>query len=260
MNAVSLAGVWDIHVHASPDTRRRRHTAEELGDLAAEAGMAGFVLKNHNRTTVQLAAEVHRKHPDLQAFGGLVLNRSTGGIDRGPVARALEQGARVIWLPTADGLGDPRGGMPAVVPELDAVLRLIAAHDAVLASGHVSAAEVLPIVRAARKAGVRRIVVNHPEIPFLSYSVNLQKALRDEGVWLERCYPRPEAVNGFDQIAAEMREVGVESTILATDLGRTDLPAPLDGLRELIAEMQGRGFSDEELELATRANPRRLFE
>ncbi len=253
---VSLQGVMDLHVHAAPDVRPRWHTAMEMAALAHQAGMAGFVLKNHHCSTVELAAEVRRSFP-LEVHGGLVLNRAAGGIDPTTVREALTAGARFIWLPTLDGCGEclarGREGLAVlddhnrVVRELEEIVELVAHFDAVLATGHIAAHEIEPVVRAAHRAGVKRILVNHPEIPFLRFPVDLQKRLRDEGALLERCYPRPEAVDGFEQIAQEAREVGIADTVLATDLGRCDLPSPLDGFRMLIQAMTVRGFHAQRL-------------
>jgi hypothetical protein len=268
-NQVSLAGKLDVHVHTAPDTRPRWHSALEMAALADAAGMAGFVLKNHDQSTVALAREVRAQYPALLVRGGLVLNRSVGGVDPAACRAALADGARFIWLPTKDGCGERQSlglddglgvidGCGRITRALREVLEAIAAADAVLATGHVSASEVLPVVQAARAAGVRHVVVNHPEIPFLRFPVDLQARLRDEGAMLERCYPRPEAADGFDQIADEIRAVGVSSTVLATDLGRTDLPSPLAGFRRFIHEMLVRGFTAAELDCMTCSTPRRL--
>jgi hypothetical protein len=266
---VSLRGVIDLHVHTSPDVRPRWHTALEMGALAHQAGMAGFVLKNHHHSTVELAAEVRHNYP-LHVYGGLVLNRAAGGLDPPTVREALVAGARIIWLPTLDGCGEclarGRDGLAVVdhgkriVGELEEILELVAHADAVLATGHIATHEVEPVVRAARRAGVNRILVNHPEIPFLRFPVDLQKRLRDEGALLERCYPRPEAVDGFQQIAEETRQVGVAHAVLATDLGRRDLPSPLDGFRILIHNMILRGFSPAEIAEMTCHTPLRLVQ
>ncbi len=259
---IDLTGAWDTHVHTAPDNRPRHHTAEEYAALAAAAGMAGVVLKNHDEPTVTLAEAARASQPGLAAFGGVTLNRSAGGLDSALVEQTLAAGGRVIWLPTKDGAG-AGGGLRvtddagAVLPDVLAIFERIAAADAVLATGHVGAHEVLAVVQAARRAGVRRILVNHPEIFFLHYSIDLQKALRDEGALLERCYPRPQGT--FDEIAEQMRAVGVESTVLATDLGRVDLTPPVEGLRELIAAMLARGFSEGEIHVASRRNPAALF-
>ena len=267
---ISLEGVVDFHVHTAPDNRPRWHTALELAEKANRDGMAGFVVKSHHEPTATRAAEARTKFPNLSVHGGVTLNRAAGGIDARMVAEVLASGGRVVWLPTLDGRGQSSGpgandGLAVVdtaghVPgELIRVFEIIAEHDAILATGHVAANEILPAVRSARRAGVRRILVNHPEIPFLSFSVDLQKQLRDEGVLLERCYPRPEAEDGFAQIAHEIRSVGVPSTILATDLGRRDLPPPMHGLRRMIHELEQRGFDEQEIATMTRVNPVELL-
>ena len=263
---VSLEGVVDFHVHTAPDVRPRWHTALELAEKASRDGMAGFVVKSHHESTAARAEEARTKFPTLSVHGGVTLNRAAGGIDARMVAEVLASGGRVVWLPTLDGRGQRRdpGANDAlavvdtaghVTSELMRVFEIIAEHDAVLATGHVAANEVLPAVRSARRAGVRRILVNHPEIPFLSFSVDLQKQLCDEGVLLERCFPRPEAEDGFAQIAHEIRSVGVPSTLLATDLGRRDLPPPMNGLRRMIHELEQRGFDEQEIATMTRVNP-----
>ena len=257
--SVSLSGAWDTHVHTAPDSRPRWHTADELADLAAAADMAGLVLKNHERSTVGPATGAQENHPGLDIAGGIVLNRSQGGLDTAVVEQALASGARIIWLPTKDGRGDS-GDLDALnAPALTEILERIAAADAVLATGHIAAEEVLPVARAARRAGVKRILINHPEIPFNVFEPDLQKALRDEGAYLERCYPRPESDTGFAGIARDLLDVGAESTILATDLGRTDLPPPLDGLREMLTMLAEHGVPESDLDRAVRQNPRLLF-
>lgn len=262
---ISLEGCWDTHVHTLPDTRPRWHTAEELARLAAEEGMAGVVLKNHDRSTVEIARQVQESVPAVRVLGGLALNDAAGGVSPENVAKALADGARIIWLPTKDAAGDPRGGRRMVtggkvLPALLEIFELIAGADAVLATAHVAADEVLAIVEKSAEQGVRRIVVNHPEIPFLDYSVELQCQLRDAGALLERCYPRPEAVDGFDQIVHQIEVVGADSTILATDLGRRDLPPPLDGLRRMIHELTQRGLDAVAVRRMTVENPARLFQ
>jgi hypothetical protein len=267
---VSLRGVFDLHVHAAPDVRPRWYTAFEMAERAAAEGMAGFVLKNHDAPTVMLAEAVRRRFPELQVFGGLVLNRSAGGLDPERVRDVLGEGARIIWLPTHDGCGECRdrgrtNGLPVIdsagelLPALRGIIDLIASADAVLATGHVAADEAVAVVRAARDGGVRRILVNHPEIPFLKFPPELQVLLRDAGAILEHCYPRPEDCDGFDGIASETRAAGVASVVLATDLGRTDLPCPIEGFRRLIYELRERGFREEELSQLTSRNPMRFL-
>jgi len=56
-------------------------------------------------------------------------------------------------------------------------------------------------------------------------------------------------------MARDIREVGFESTILATDLGQPDNPYPVEGLEQFVERMRGEGFSPSEIERMTAANP-----
>ena len=53
-----------------------------------------------------------------------------------------------------------RGGR--LLPETQEVLKVIAKHNLGLSTGHVSPAEVLMLIRAARAVGVNKIYVQHP--------------------------------------------------------------------------------------------------
>lgn len=50
-----------------------------------------------------------------------------------------------------------------IVPELQDIFQLIKDFDVVLGTGHLSPEEIFRVVEAARNAGVRKIVVTHPE-------------------------------------------------------------------------------------------------
>src|SRR5262249_38140370 len=65
------------------------------------------------------------------------------------------------------------------------VLDVVAQHDLVLASGHQSISEAVVLLRAARKRGVRRLLVNHPMMAFLGWPVQPGRELSELGVYLE---------------------------------------------------------------------------
>jgi hypothetical protein len=44
---ISLNGAFDFRVHSSPDSMDRSIDADDVAQLAKEAGMRGLVLKNH---------------------------------------------------------------------------------------------------------------------------------------------------------------------------------------------------------------------
>jgi hypothetical protein len=268
---IELDGVIDLHVHAGPDVRPRKTTALALARAARAAGMRGFVFKNHHVPTVVSAAVLREAVPGLEVFGGIALNWSVGGLNPAAVEAALKMGAAEIWMPTLDsaherayrgqpGSGitilDERGRLLSAVQE---IVRLIAAHNAVLGLGHISLAEMQALLPTARESGVQKIVVNHPEINFLDLSVAAQRELSGPGVFFERCFVRANCAVDWDGFAAGIRALGVETTVLATDLGQTDNPDPVSGMRQMLDELARRGFTDRELQVMACQNPARLL-
>lgn len=268
-----LAGAYDLHVHAGPDVRPRKLTATELVARAAEAGMAGLVLKNHHSSTALQAAALQERVPDLLVAGSVVLNEAVGGINPTAAAAALRLGARVIWLPTLDSLHERRfrrrvGGLTvlgedgSLTRETLEVLGLVADHRAVLATGHLGPIEVTAVVRAAQDLGVSHIVISHPEIAFLDLSIEFQSALRGPGVVFERSYARPNFACDWDGLAGRIRAVGVEHSVIGTDLGQADSIDPVTGLAAMLGHLRSQGFSHAEVrhmacELPARLLPRR---
>src|SRR4030095_2602578 len=80
---------------------------------------------------------------------------------------------KVVWLPTfesdkhgktfsnpdAKGLTVAPGGV--VSPEMEAILRIIARENLVLATGHVHPEEVIAVVRRGKELGVKNMLVTH---------------------------------------------------------------------------------------------------
>jgi hypothetical protein len=135
-------------------------------------------------------------------------------------------------------------------------LEIIAKHDMVLATSHIRPSEVLPVVQAAQQTGVQRIVITHPEFPTTLLSIDQQKQVARLGVFFERCFTTPNTGKiSWEQVYANIREVGAASTILATDLGQTTAPYPDDGLGTFISNLLENGFSEQEVRTMVRDNP-----
>ncbi len=271
---VDLTGTIDIHVHTAPDVRPRKLDALEAARMAAARGMRAIVLKSHWTLTADRAALVEQVIPGLRVFGGLALNESVGGFNPAAVEAALQVGAVQIWMPTISAavhrhprpahgltLTDEHGLRPGVQD----ILRLIAEHDAILGTGHLSTAEILTLVPAARAAGVRKIVITHPEHPPVEMPGTLQEELRDRyEVLFERCLIT--TMTGFDhrpvpfaELAAIIRRVGYGSTLLSTDFGQPENPYPVDGLASYLAHLRAAGFSQAAIDCMSRENPARLL-
>jgi hypothetical protein len=256
-SGVSLDGACDLHVHAGPDVRPRRVTARELVARAARSGMGGLVLKHHHTSTVLQAAALQDDHPTLVVAGSIVLNEPVGGINPRAAEAALRLGARVVWMPTMDAAQERQFyGKPGGLSCLDRegrlssqardVIALVAEYGAVLGTGHLGAAEVLALLPVAREAGAT-VVISHPEIRMLDFSVAQQRMFHGDGVWFERAYPRSNFTCDWDGLAAHIRDVGVESSVIGTDLGQADSIDPIEGLRDMLAQLRARGFTDTEL-------------
>jgi hypothetical protein len=285
---------FDPHVHVAPDFAQRRITDLELARRCAEVGLAGFGLKSHYTATAERAAVVSAAAPSgVRALGTIVLNWAIGGLNAVAVEVAARQGARIVWLPTVSAPGewaevehaDPNGKVPVwvgfelalrasgarpgVVPVLDdagrplrqllEVLEVVAAHDLVLATGHLSRDEIFAVVDAAVAARVATIVVTHPEFPSQSISLEDQLVLAAKGALMERAFTTPFTGKcSWQQVFSASRAVGAERTVWGSDLGQVFNPPVEDGLALMADAFLGAGFSEEEIRLMAVVNTRRL--
>lgn len=269
-----LQGAIDTHVHAAPDVVPRRLDDLELAADARAAGLRGVVLKSHHGGTAERAYLLSRLYPDVEVVGSITLNEPVGGLNARAVETALALGARVVWMPTKDAANHrehfgQRGGLTisdgsTIRREVLDILRLILAADAVLATGHLSPSESVALIDAALALGIRRICVTHPEWGVTAMSIEQQRRLAPTGcVWFERCLvsiaPDLRAHVTFDTIVEQIRAVGIDSTLLATDYGMPQYATPVEGLRDYVSRLIHAGFTDDEVRSMVRDNAMRLL-
>lgn len=112
------------------------------------------------------------------------------------------------------------------VPELLPIFELIRDYDVCLQTGHAGADECFPIVEAARKAGVQKIVITHPEYHIVGRTLSQQKQIvRDYGVYLEREFAQPVGsrfVSNLESNAVAIQAISAEHIILASDSGQVN--------------------------------------
>ncbi|MBF9131089.1 cytosolic protein [Plantactinospora sp. S1510] len=288
-----VQGAYDTHVHIAPDVMERRIDDIDLARRFVEVGLAGFVLKSHYVATAERAAVVRKVVPEVDVLGAITLNGSMGGMNPAAVEIAGRQGARIVWMPTVDSGNQRRstatdlpgakpamwgalqadlhaqGIVPDVVEVVDAegrvldrvrqVLRVIARHDLVLATGHLAGAEILALTRAASEEGVRRIVVTHPEFTSQRLPVDRQRELAEAGALLERCFTTPYTGKvGWDELFANIRAVGPEHSVLSSDLGQPFNPPVEDGLALFADRLLEAGFTEQEVHVMAVVNSRNL--
>ena len=250
-----VRGLIDAHVHAGPEHVPRRFDYLELAKEARHAGMAGIIIKSHTSMTADRAQIAQKNTRGISVWGGLVLNRWCGGLNPAAVENAIGYGAAVIWLPTLDAANDPqyhRSTLPGIhvtaCQDLHDILSLISKHDVILATGHCSVEEIQLVTRLAREHGVKKIIITHVEAPFIGMDLNTQLQLATQGCMLERTWVFTTAVLGRrlspQAVVQGIKDVGVESTILATDMGQADNPSPIEGYCEYVTACQQGGFND----------------
>lgn len=279
-----LRGAVETHVHSAPDVVPRRLDDFELARQAQEAGLRAIVLKSHHTLTADRVQHVRKLVPGIETFGGLALNYPVGGLNPVAVETALNFGARVIWMPTFHAAnhvakmrhaGDspllralgscPDDGITIldhagqVKPVVHEILRLIAERDATLATGHLAPAESEALVDAALAAGVRHILVTHPELDIIGMPLDMQARLAQKGAMLERCFIVTTMGYNIERLAEAVRAVGVASTVMATDFGQLVNPPPVEGLRTYVRAMLDAGFAGAEIERMLHYNPARVL-
>jgi hypothetical protein len=145
------------------------------------------------------------------------------------------------------------------VPALLDVLRVVAEHQLILATGHLDRDEIPVVVDAALDAGVRDVVVTHPEFTAQDIPIDQQVALAQRGAILERCFTT--AYTGkcsWEHMAAGIRATGPECNLLSTDLGQPANPPVEDGLALFADRLLEQGIGEDEIRAMTVTQSNRL--
>ncbi len=275
MEQVSLRGVIDMHVHSNPDIRRRRYDDFELMEAGIRVGARAIVIKTHQGTTVDRAylcnrhnEIVHGGDNDFTMFGSVTLNRQMGGINPAAVESGLKLGAKVIWLPTQsarNNLVKQKGDLSnavevlkdgRIVPELRTVFGLIKDFDVVLGTGHISPDECFRVVEAARDAGVKKIVVTHPEWWMVGMSLEDQvRIVKDYDVYLEHCFAQPMGGGKYKSnlpVNLEAIEAcGYRNVMVSTDGGQVENPNWEAALGQYIQYLADHGIPADQIRYMT---------
>jgi hypothetical protein len=225
--------------------------------------------------------------PGIEVFGGIVLNKAVGGINPDAVEwmhRVYGSRGKVVWLPTFEAdrhvkvLGKP-GSTGLVVapngqvtPEMEAILKIIARENLLLATGHVHPEEVIAVVRRGRELGVKNMIVTHGLTNVPGLTMAQAKQVADMGAVIEICFLQflagPNAPLPFlthwtqvnaKNVAQAVKELGAKSLVISSDLGQSGNMTHPDGIESAIAAMKSAGISDADIDLMMRKNPARLL-
>jgi Family of unknown function (DUF6282) len=288
-----VRGAYDLHIHVAPDVPVRKIDDVSLAHRFAEVGLAGFGLKSHYTSTAERAQIVSAAVPGVRAIGTITLNWAVGGMNPLAVEIAAREGARIVWMPTVDSPAETAGrrepqpgdkvpqwaklqhelrglgfGIEAVevtdgagrlLPETRLVLETIARHDLILATAHLGHDDTFAVVDGAFAAGVKSVVVTHPEFTCQNFSIEDQVALADKGCLIERCLTTPySGKTTYEHVFDGVRAVGIERNVFSSDCGNPDYPPVEDGLAIWADKLLGAGFSEAEIHAMVVDGSRRL--
>ena len=256
---VDLSGAIDLHVHTAPDAAPRSLDDHGLRDALAARGFAGAVLKGHREPTGGRA--IAASGGGVTLYGAVVLNYNVGGLNPAAVEAFRAVGgdtARMVWLPTLDAANDlehqgrPGEGLRVMragvlAPGLGAVLEVVAAHDLVLASGHVSPAETCAVFRVARAAGCRRLLATHVAASLTDFDDAQMAEVVALGGHLEftalSVLKHPDGTaerrHAVERIARAVQAHGADRVVLSSDAGKSGLPSAPDCLLTLTGLLTG---------------------
>jgi hypothetical protein len=293
MAIIDIAGFIDMHVHSAPAPFVRIGDSADIARWCAQAGMGGIVIKSHFESTI---SKVHHARlavaewPDFQVFAGIALNRGVGGVNPGAVEIALEQGAKIVWLPTFDAENHARafggtgtygfnsmtlsfrgesrsrghftvtrnGGLTEDAKE---VIDIVGAYHALLATGHVSKGEIYAIVEYALAKGVK-VIVTHPEFTVPDLDIETVVELSQQGIFMEfcavDCFPIPHAKN-LDQMKEMIDAVTPERAVVASDSGQPFSAKPPETLRVFVQCLHEKGMDEASIRRMCIDNPTHLL-
>jgi hypothetical protein len=286
-----MQGIIDLHVHAAPDLYERPFDEIELAKQFREVGYRAVLFKSHFTINADRAFLV-RKITGFEVYGGIVLNRAVGGLNPKAVEAAIGFGAKEVWMPNIDAANHIRvigvSSYPSlkylgkgkkeveryegiaiftsegeIIPEVYEILDLIADADIILGTGHLSLKEIFALIDAAKRAGVRKILVTHPEWEATYWSIEDQIKMAEMGAILEHCITpcMPFETRRDPKIIADaIKKVGADRCVMATDLGQVFNPHPIEGMRQYIQMMIKHGIEKREIERMTKDNPAKLLE
>jgi len=286
-----LEGAIDVHIHVGPSLFPRLMDPIEAAKAAKDAGMRGIVFKNHHLPTVDRALLANKVVPEVEIYGGIVLNYSVGGLNPFAVDAALKLGGKIVWMPTIDArnhlkhfgeLGAFGSGIASGKPKaygdmegltvwnqsggidvrIGQILDTVAEAGAAIATSHLSVDESKALLMEAIRRKVRRFMVTHAFFVTADLSLSEQRWMAERGALLELCYATllPNLDHALiSRIVETLEKIGAENYIISSDLGQARNSPPSHGLRRFIQLLINKGVSTEEIEMMVKFNPEKLL-
>jgi hypothetical protein len=288
----TLDGTIDLHLHSGPSLASRPLDDIETAQASAAAGMRAILLKDHFECTSSRAYYAGKAAPEVQVFGGVVLNTHVGGINPAAAEASLARGGKQVWMPTVDSqfhadifgtTGTYKNAGPGIggsdrlrhktgitiaekgdlKPETKDVVAVVKDYDGILGVSHIYNEEVMLLGAYAAEHGLKKLLITHADWSVLrTLTLEQLKDLANMGAYIEFCatcnFP-PTYCFTPEKAAAWMRELGPERCVISSDGGAPIFPGHVESLRSYGEMLLGLGVTREELRVMMIDNPAMLL-
>src|SRR5208282_334493 len=144
------------------------------------------------------------------------------------------------------------------------IFELVAENDMMLDPSHSGTKERFIVIREAKKAGVKRFVVTHPNWNVTKMTLDQQVELSGLGAYMTLFaygdIPNFNNPNCDPLYALEViRRVGPEHVIIASDLGTVVNVPPVEGLKLFVRILLASGIDKQEIRRMCVDNPHELL-
>lgn len=272
-----LNGAIDMHLHMDSPLPTGVHAEATIATirLAKARGLRGVVIKNHSEPTATLAFLLRQEIPNFEVFGGIVMNRTVGGMNAAAVEHMATAiyGApgKLVWMPANDSEIESKPPYPEkpfvavsrdgqLLPEVKEVIAVIAKNHLTLASGHISPEDALLVFQEGRRQGVDHMIATHAmDLAGKMTMEQMLEAMR-LGAVIEFDFRNTLSEGG--RRADAIRKLGPGHCLISEFWTKNDEPrvyADLEGVGAFVEGMHARGFSDQELDIMVKRNPALLL-
>ncbi len=278
---ISLEGVFDLHLHALPDLTVRNGDELTFARQCKEVGMVGFAVKNVLESTVNRARYVNMMVPGFNYVGGICLNYTVGGVNPTAAEACLQQGGRIVWMPSGhakfhkDHFGFAKYGLkrPIYLPpdaqgitvldengelteETKAVVEVAKYYNALVATSHLAPEESLKLGKFCSQQKVKHIYTHLMWAP--EYSLEVGKQFIEDGGMVELTAV---TFGGFvhkrklAECVEAINTLGAKNLVLSSDTGAVRSMIPSEIFRMFSVNLSNAGVSDDDLNTMMKKNP-----
>ncbi|HUY74098.1 MAG TPA: DUF6282 family protein [Candidatus Dormibacteraeota bacterium] len=270
-----LTNSIDTHVHGGSDPFERLLLEDDIAYDFTDSGCRALVFKTWYTPSASrnaLVRKLNNRYAEerglrpAQVFGGVTLNYPQGGFNPDAVRKCLGfPGMKYVWMPMVDSyhhrrvVYDDWSGYGLsfldenrkLLPEVREILKIVAANDLVLASGHYPFEDTHLLFQEARMAGVNRLEVIHPAHIHSKHSIEQMRLEAELGAKLmvsglgAQAFPLHES--GPLYAARQIKEVGAENCIYGSDYDQLQNPPPITANRWMIKLLLSYGCTAQEL-------------